>query len=322
MNLWIFYFSKIVFILFCIFFVLVLACIIFIIVSRKRKSNTTPPQSIELIENLQNTITNLQKQNEELKNNYTVLAAKYHEYEQYKDKKRNLQDELIDEVKKNASQKAEAFEKSEAYWNQRQQKVLEEFQAFKTDIDTQIQYLQKFYEQAQQKQNEIIMMWRREEEKKTERNKYHIIIKEDDLQDIKKFKQFSSELKNPRPLMQYVYKEYYEKPFKQMANRVVGQEDKIGIYKITNELNQKCYIGQTKQGFKKRWAIHVRTGLKASNNNSSAIHEAMWTDGLENFSFEILSVCEKESLNQKEKEYITFYKSNEWGYNLTKGNEG
>jgi len=45
----------------------------------------------------------------------------------------------------------------------------------------------------------------------------------------------------------------------------------------------------------------------------------MWEDGVENFTFEVLAHCEPEDLNTKEKEFISFYKSNEWGYNSTVG---
>ena len=46
----------------------------------------------------------------------------------------------------------------------------------------------------------------------------------------------------------------------------------------------------------------------------------MWEDGVENFTFEVLCDCKVEELNEKERYFIKFYKSDEWGYNATKGN--
>ena len=55
----------------------------------------------------------------------------------------------------------------------------------------------------------------------------------------------------------------------------------IGIYKITNLINRKCYIGQS-QNIEQRFKEH-----KYHHNNSD-IGIALYNDGIENFSFEIL----------------------------------
>lgn len=45
----------------------------------------------------------------------------------------------------------------------------------------------------------------------------------------------------------------------------------IGVYKITNIINNKIYIGSTanKQGFKKRWSYH---GCDLKNNKHHSRH--------------------------------------------------
>lgn len=45
----------------------------------------------------------------------------------------------------------------------------------------------------------------------------------------------------------------------------------------------------------------------------------MWTEGVENFSWEIVAECDVTELNEKEKEYISFFESDVWGYNSNKG---
>ena len=45
----------------------------------------------------------------------------------------------------------------------------------------------------------------------------------------------------------------------------------------------------------------------------------MREEGLWNFTFEILCVCDKEELSSKEKEYIEILKTKDWGYNQNSG---
>ena len=49
------------------------------------------------------------------------------------------------------------------------------------------------------------------------------------------------------------------------------------------------------------------------------LYAAMMEDGVENFTFEVLEECERSALNDRETYYIEFYRSQEYGYNMTKG---
>ena len=97
------------------------------------------------------------------------------------------------------------------------------------------------------------------------------------------------------------------------------------IYKITNKLNNKVYIGQTRSARPTdRYAKHkyIASHLE-KEKHVSLIHRAMNKYGLDNFTFEIIEEVENNLLNKKEMEYIQIYNSlvpN--GYNLTKGGEG
>ena len=97
----------------------------------------------------------------------------------------------------------------------------------------------------------------------------------------------------------------------------------IGIYKITNKINGKCYIGQS-VNIQQRFNRH-RTAPFNPNNRSknSPLYQAIRKYGLENFTFEILCECQKEDLNEKEKSYIRTYKSHnkKYGYNQTDGGD-
>lgn len=71
----------------------------------------------------------------------------------------------------------------------------------------------------------------------------------------------------------------------------------VGIYKITNLLNNKCYVGQSRNIYR-RWQSHRYA------NDSYPLHAAMKKYGTENFSFEILEECNIDELNEKESYYI------------------
>lgn len=95
----------------------------------------------------------------------------------------------------------------------------------------------------------------------------------------------------------------------------------IGIYKITNTLNDKCYIGQSID-IETRWAQHICEGKR--NTQKGKLYPAMFQDGIENFTFEVIEECSlnQEILNERERHWIKFYNSFEDGYNSTIGGQG
>lgn len=94
------------------------------------------------------------------------------------------------------------------------------------------------------------------------------------------------------------------------------------VYKITNTITNKIYIGITNQGSGTRYRKHwydARTG------DPCPIHRSMAKYGEENFKLEIIDFADTyEELKEKEKYWIKYYDSNnrEKGYNLTEGGDG
>ena len=76
----------------------------------------------------------------------------------------------------------------------------------------------------------------------------------------------------------------------------------IGIYKIENLKNGKVYIGQSIH-IERRWQEH------SAKSSSSLIGKAIQKYGKENFSFQILEICNIEELDFLEGEYILKYNS-------------
>lgn len=88
-----------------------------------------------------------------------------------------------------------------------------------------------------------------------------------------------------------------------------------GIYKITNKVNGKVYIGQSKN-LENRKLEHFYN-MKQRNQ---ALYTAMRKYGIENFEFTVLQECDVELLDCLEVYYIGLYNSYlGGGYNMTTG---
>jgi len=89
----------------------------------------------------------------------------------------------------------------------------------------------------------------------------------------------------------------------------------IGVYKITNKINGKIYIGQSKN-VKRRWKEHV---WDANKGKLYPIHNAIRKYGVTSFIFEVIEECSLEKLDSKEESYIALCNSIKSGYNILKG---
>src|SRR5690606_3843222 len=97
------------------------------------------------------------------------------------------------------------------------------------------------------------------------------------------------------------------------------------IYKITNLINKKIYIGVTKNKLHVRWTQHKSNARL--NKAECALYKAMRKYGIENFTVDVLlKVKNTDTVNMynTERKYIEMYKStkNDVGYNMTLGGEG
>lgn len=91
---------------------------------------------------------------------------------------------------------------------------------------------------------------------------------------------------------------------------------KKAIYKITNIVNGKAYIGQTLNP-EKRFQQHITS---SNQKNVSLIHRALQKYGAQNFIFEVLGWFE--DYNEKEKYYIQYFRTlTPYGYNILAGGE-
>lgn len=95
-----------------------------------------------------------------------------------------------------------------------------------------------------------------------------------------------------------------------------------GIYKITNLVNNKVYIGQSID-VESRFYAHLYM-LRNKVHYNSHLQNTWDKYGENNFKFEIIEECRYELLDDREKYYIKLYRSylQEYGYNLNLGGQG
>ena len=99
--------------------------------------------------------------------------------------------------------------------------------------------------------------------------------------------------------------------------------DKVsGIYVITNLINNKQYVGLSKDCHK-RWADHYNKSYTSNRKDDleKALYKAMKKYGRDNFSFQIIEECSEDKLAEREIYWIEQLNSYEKGYNETRGGD-
>ena len=95
------------------------------------------------------------------------------------------------------------------------------------------------------------------------------------------------------------------------------------IYKITNNINNKIYIGKTNRDINVRFQEHIDSSNSINSPSYNYyLHRAFRKYGIENFSIDKIEEVSEELINERERYWIKYYDSYNNGYNLTLGGEG
>jgi group I intron endonuclease len=93
------------------------------------------------------------------------------------------------------------------------------------------------------------------------------------------------------------------------------------IYKITNTINQKVYIGKTLSTPEKRFMEHIKV-YERPRCEKRPLYSAFKKYGIKNFVLETIEECSEEIINEREEYWIQYYNSYHYGYNATYGGDG
>lgn len=91
------------------------------------------------------------------------------------------------------------------------------------------------------------------------------------------------------------------------------------IYKITNDINNKIYVGKTENSIQHRFKEHCIDAFR-DRNEKRPLYSAMRKYGIEHFSIELIE--ETDNPEEREIYWIAFYEGYVKGYNATRGGDG
>ena len=171
------------------------------------------------------------------------------------------------------------------------------------------------YRKKQQAVNEAILRQRAIDE---QQDFYRVNLSEFAIEDIKLLQEIRQKLHTSDNLNKLIYDVYVSKQVQEMVKRVLEGGAPSGIYKITRLKTGEVYIGKS-TNVKDRWIQHCKTVYGAGTIAHSILHTTMQKDGLEKFTFELVEEVPKDKLTEREKYWINFYGSKEYGLNERNG---
>lgn len=184
------------------------------------------------------------------------------------------------------------------------EKARRELQILQSSIDNAKKTMQVWGEETRKFQEESDFI-----------NFHRIVLTDADIKDVEVIRDFAPRLNRPEAFFKLIWAEYYQKLLQKLC-KDLNAEKTCGIYAITNIKTKAKYIGQS-INIAERWKSHVKAGLGVGSTayKTNKFYHAMFTDGPESFTFEILEECPQEKLNEREKYWIDFFDTVNNGYN-------
>lgn len=249
---------------------------------------------------------------EELKHSFSLSN------QQLEQQKEELTKKKDEEFCLNLQQKQKEFLKKEnelkKLFDEKHSLLEQKYNETAEDYTKQLKEYSSKIEEQRKLQEEVISRLKKDEEIRQQQEFYKVKLDAAATEDISKLQAVATQLSNPTAIYKVIWEVFYKAKFNEMMGRVIEDKDCGGIYKITNIINGKTYIGKT-VNFKTRWTTHAKRALRCETFSSNKLYTEMWELGLHNFSFEIVEICGKEKQTEREKFWIGYYKSNEYGYN-------
>lgn len=94
------------------------------------------------------------------------------------------------------------------------------------------------------------------------------------------------------------------------------------IYKITNSINGKMYVGQTRRDIETRWHEHLYYSHHKNRGYNCILHQAIRKYGDDAFRVEEIEKCDNILLMEREMYWIKELGTTKNGYNISTGGQG
>ena len=130
----------------------------------------------------------------------------------------------------------------------------------------------------------------------------------------------AAKVQHPDIISKLVWAEYV-KPNLDNTFKRIEIKPEAGIYKLTSLETGMSYIGKS-TNVKNRIADHFKSSIGIKSIADQAVHHAILKEGFWNWAIEIITYTDKDKLNELEKYYIEFFKTQEFGYNKNSGGGG
>ena len=319
-----------------IIILIIICCFLIYKLNQKHKIDTTQEQ--ETLNRLNSSINQLEEKNAELKEekeklNTDISSIQFGIILEQKRLKENqdINNDLENKISQNRTalestieQNKEISDKAfESYFNTLEYKYTEIEQNFDgrvAQLNSELYSIQEDLDRIKATRAAAHEALLKEKEIKDNKDDYRLTPSESDLADARRLEIVKRELNKPRILAMLVWQTYWQPLAKKQFPLILKGKDAMGIYKITNQITDECYIGQAVDVYK-RWCEHCKCGLGIDTPPGNKLYKAMQEYGLENFTFELLMECSNLELNEKERYFIELYQSNTFGYNSTGGNK-
>ena len=186
---------------------------------------------------------------------------------------------------------------------------------------TMIQQYHDEIEACKQQYESLLEPIKQYEKERQERLFYTIQLPEEYQDDIDfLLTTVAAKVQHPDIVSKLVWNEYV-KPNLDNTFKRIEIKSEPGIYKLTSLANGMSYIGKSTD-VKKRIADHFKSAIGIKSIADQAVHHAILKEGFWNWTIEIITYDDKERLNELEKYYIEFFKTQEYGYNKNSGGGG
>lgn len=197
--------------------------------------------------------------------------------------------------------------------------LLENYEGYQEYIRNKEKDIVEGLEDAAAKYAATISVFRQLDLEAQQLTAYMIQLSENDREDIAfLINDVVPKLHSPQLLNKLIWTEYVMKPTGELLKRILPDKECSGIYKITHVPDKKAYIGRSTSVYK-RLQEHIKSSLGVGTIADQWVHHQMREKGIENFTFELVEECDKDKLSEREKYYIGFFQTENYGYNRSIG---